>query len=67
MLALQSMQLKLGCSSEKKDGGPKVQNDSKLRVWKDGTPPPCQWTSHANGPPLSKEETWPPLLMAPPS
>ena len=30
-------------------------------------PPPCQWTSHANNPPLSKEETWPPLLMAPPS
>ena len=30
-------------------------------------PPPCQWTSHANGPPLSKEETWPPLLMPPPS
>ena len=22
-------------------------------------PPPCQWTPHANGPPLSKEETWP--------
>ena len=29
------------------------------------TPAPCQWPSHANGPPLSKEETWPPLLMAP--
>ena len=32
------------------------------------TPPQkCQWTPHANGTPLSKEETWPPLLMDPPS